>query len=313
MVLPISYYLGVQMNTSPSSVRDRLAVTEASYETVCGIYYIQNTVNTLCYVGSSIDIKNRVRAHFGELLKGTHHSSKLQNAFNKYGVDSFAWGVCEEVTQDNQLLMDREQAWIDVMGHYNICKIAGSPRGVALEISNEERKRRSDQGKKLAASVTPEQRAYALGKALEAKRGVPLTDAHKAKLSAATKGRKLEGGHREKVINAMKSRIHTPESRAKLSASLKAAAASRTEEEKARWIKNLSASCMGRPSAMKGVKMSEESRKKMSDFQKGKVISEAHKEKLRQAMLAKSPEWYAARAEKIKEGRAGNKAARAAG
>lgn len=191
-------------------------------------------------------------------------------------------------------------------------KLSAARKGKKMNLSDEERQRRAENGRKVAAAITPEQRAYILKKALEAKRGVPLTDEHKAKLSAATKGRKLKGEHREKVIQAVKSRVHTDESRAKLSASLRLSAANRTEEEREKWIKNLSASCLGRPSPMKGVKMSEESRKKMSDFHKGKVISDAQREKLRQAMLAKSPEWYAARAEKIKEGRARNQAAREA-
>ncbi len=243
---------------------------------------------------------------------GSHHSSKLQNAFNKYGVDSFIWGMCENVPKDNVALMEKEQLWIDSLGHYNVCKIAGSPRGTTQVLSEAERKRRSENGKKVAAAITPEQRAYALKKALEAKRGVPLTPEHRAKLSAATKGRKLEGAHREKIIQAVKSRVHTPESRAKLSESLKKAFANRTEEERTKWINNLSAARKGQPSAKKGIKMSDESKKKMSDFHKGKVISESQKEKLRQAMLAKSPEWYAARAEKIKEGKARNKAIREA-
>lgn len=300
------------MNSSPSKVRDRLSISVEDTGVICGIYYIQNTVNTLCYIGSSVDVKNRIRSHFSELLMGSHHSSKLQNAFNKYGVDSFIWGMCEITPKDNVTLMEKEQLWIDALGHYNICKIAGSPRGTTQVLSEAERKRRSDRAKKLAASITPEQRAYALKRALEAKRGNPLTDEHRAKLSAATKGRKLEGAHLEKVIRAIKSRVHTDESRAKLSESLKKAAANRTAEEKEKWIKNLSSSCLGRPSPMKGVKMSEESRKKMSDFHKGKVISEAQREKLRQAMLSKSPEWYAARAEKVREGKARSKAAREA-
>lgn len=301
------------MNSSPSKVRDRLSMLVEDSSLICGIYYIQNTVNGLCYIGSSVDVKNRIRSHFSNLLAGSHHSSKLQNAFNKYGVDSFIWGLCESVPKDNEALMEKEQIWIDALGHYNICKVAGSPRGTTPTLSDAERKRRSENGKKVAAAITPEQRSYALKKALEAKRGVPLTPEHRAKLSAATKGRKLEDAHREKVIQAVKSRVHTEESRAKLSESLKKAAANRTAEEKEKWIKNLSASCMGRPSPMRGVKMSEESRKKMSDFQKGKTISDEQKEKLRQAMLSKSPEWYAARAEKIKEGKARNKASREAG
>jgi group I intron endonuclease len=279
---------------------------------VVGIYYIQNTSNGLCYIGSSVHIKDRVRTHFSELLKGTHHSSKLQNAFNKYGVDAFVWGVCEEVLPDNSLLMEKEQTWIDELGHYNVCRVAGSPRGTPMVLSEEERKRRSDRAKKMVANLTQAQIANALERALEAKRGVPLTPSHRKKLSEATKGKKLTGVHLEKVIKAVKSRTYTEEEKLRNKKNIKKALSERTPEQIAKWKLRLSDSCKGRPSNMKGVKMSEESRKKMSVFHKGKVISDTQKEKIRQTMKSKGPEWYIERAEKIRASRARNKAAKIA-
>ena len=295
------------MNSSPAAVRDRLSLLSEDVKGISGIYYLQNTENSLCYIGSSVDIRNRVRVHFSDLLRGEHHSQKLQNAFNKYGVDAFVWGVCEEVPPDNMSLMEKEQLWIDELGHYNICKVAGSPRGVTMELSDDERKRRSDRAKKLVASLTKEQREYALARALDAKRGVPLTPEHRKKLREATKGRKLEGAHLDGVIKAVKSRTYTDEEKARNKENIKKALANRTPEQVAEWKKNLSNACKGRPSNMKGVKMSDESRKKMSDAHKGKVLSDSHKEKLRQAMLSKSVDFYAARGDKIREGHARSK------
>ena len=296
------------MTSSPSVVRDRSSILDKDCTPVSGVYYIQNTGNNLCYIGSSIAINDRIRYHFSDLLRDSHHSSKLQNAFNKYGVDAFVWGICEEVQPDHALLVEKEQDWINELGHYNICKVAGSPRGTTLIISEEERKRRSDSAKKMVSMLTPAQVAYALERALDAKRGVPLTRAHKKKLSDATKGRKLSESHLDGVRRAIKSRVYTEEEKIKHKEAIKKTLSERTPEQVAEWKKNLSASCKGRPSNMKGVKMSEESRRKMSDFQKGKVLSDAHKEKLRHAMKSKSPEWYAERAEKIRESAAKSKA-----
>lgn len=77
--------------------------------------------------------------HRDELVKGVHHSPRLQNAWNKYGEESFVFVVEEQCLNDvtPQQLLDREQwyldtlkPWDDEIG-YNISKEAsGGWRGV---------------------------------------------------------------------------------------------------------------------------------------------------------------------------------------
>lgn len=62
-----------------------------------GIYSITNTINGKRYIGMSNNIKIRWRNHKTELKKNKHHSSKLQNAWNKYGKDAFKFEVLHEV------------------------------------------------------------------------------------------------------------------------------------------------------------------------------------------------------------------------
>lgn len=264
------------------------------------VYFIQNSISKKCYIGSSIRVTDRIRCHFGELMRGVHHCEPLQRAVWKYGVEVFHWGVCEFVEDENDLLA-REQHWIDLIGEYNTCKVAGSPRGVKMTLSDEERCARAARCKAMWESLSDEQRCYALSRAVDARRGVPISEEQKQKLSAATKGRPLTPEHREKISALNKSRQYTDEQRRAKSESIKAALAAKTESEKEVWKKNLSASMRGKPSPNKGKTMSQEARQKMSSAGKGKVISVEQKEKLRQAMLAKSPEWYAARAEKVRE------------
>lgn len=57
------------------------------------IYYCINKINGKRYVGQTMNFKNRKSQHLSELRKGTHHSHKLQRAFNKYGEDNFNWQV----------------------------------------------------------------------------------------------------------------------------------------------------------------------------------------------------------------------------
>jgi hypothetical protein len=106
-----------------------------------GIYKIVNTINNSCYVGSSINFKERKGRHFKMLRKGNHHSIILQRAYNKYGVVNFIFSIIEEC--DKSILLSREQYWIDTLKPvYNVCKIAGSPLGTKQSIAVRNKKRK---------------------------------------------------------------------------------------------------------------------------------------------------------------------------
>lgn len=95
------------------------------------IYQIKNLQNGRVYVGSSVNLKKRWREHKNDLKKGTHHSQKLQNAWNKYGEESFEFSILEAVF-DKAKLLEQEQHWIDLLCaanrvNYNISISATSP------------------------------------------------------------------------------------------------------------------------------------------------------------------------------------------
>lgn len=75
------------------------------------IYIIQNTENGKFYVGRTNDPQARKRGHLSELRRGIHGNPKLQNAFNKYGIDSFTFSVVDCCS--SELIRDREQEWFD--------------------------------------------------------------------------------------------------------------------------------------------------------------------------------------------------------
>lgn len=55
----------------------------------CGIYIIFNLVNGKRYIGSSVDLYNRLHEHRHNLAYNKSHNQHLQNAWNKYGSDFF--------------------------------------------------------------------------------------------------------------------------------------------------------------------------------------------------------------------------------
>ena len=50
-----------------------------------GIYKITNPLTKKSYIGSSNNIGIRFTKHKSDLRLGKHHSSKLQNSYNKHG------------------------------------------------------------------------------------------------------------------------------------------------------------------------------------------------------------------------------------
>lgn len=62
------------------------------------IYKIQNKVNNKVYIGSTNNFKSRISTHKRELKNNKHHSKKLQNSYNFYGVRGFVFEVLEDLT-----------------------------------------------------------------------------------------------------------------------------------------------------------------------------------------------------------------------
>jgi group I intron endonuclease len=93
-----------------------------------GIYKIYFNGSKNFYIGSSINIKNRIWRHKRDLKKGLHPNYILTRAFLKYGIDNLKYEILEYVPLN--LLLIREQCYIDAFNPaYNICKTAGNTLG----------------------------------------------------------------------------------------------------------------------------------------------------------------------------------------
>jgi group I intron endonuclease len=69
-----------------------------------------------------------MEVHRSDLNKNKHHSVKLQNHHNKYGLSDLVFSVVERCSKE--VLIEREQHYIDELDPYfNICKVAGSVIG----------------------------------------------------------------------------------------------------------------------------------------------------------------------------------------
>jgi len=181
-----------------------------------GIYTITNKLNGHRYVGSAVNLKKRWSKHKSCLFGSSHHSIYLQRAWNKYGEDAFEFEVLEH--WEPEFLISMEQWWMNMLRpEYNIAPVAGSSLGY---------KHTGAAKVKMAATQTGNTKATGNTNAL----GYKHTKEAKKRISAALKGntharglkgRKQSESHRAKRVASQMGHEVSPETRAKISATLK--------------------------------------------------------------------------------------------
>jgi group I intron endonuclease len=96
-----------------------------------GVYQILCKPTGKIYIGSAVNFPARWSHHRNSLRRGVHRNIHLQNAWDKYGEESFEFSVLEFVERID--LLRAEQAWIDKTRcidrriGFNLYPIAGSP------------------------------------------------------------------------------------------------------------------------------------------------------------------------------------------
>lgn len=116
-------------------------------ESKAGVYEIVCLSNGKRYIGSTTSSRGflfRWTRHIRDLNLETHHSQKLQRAWNKYGSNQFVFRVLEYTTPDQAI--PREQYYLDLYKTYNtgynIRNIAGDRRKALNKTTQELHKER---------------------------------------------------------------------------------------------------------------------------------------------------------------------------
>src|SRR5208337_1135346 len=138
----------------------------------CGIYGIFNSIDNAFYVGSSTNIRRRLKNHLSKLRKNKHRNRDLQTRWNTTNESDWCFTLFELCTPEERFI--REQHFIDArLSHfegYNLSGRAGQP--AAYQWTSEQRERHS----KAQLRRFQEQ---------------PLTAAEKLRLQTLNLGRKL--------------------------------------------------------------------------------------------------------------------------
>lgn len=222
------------------------------------IYRITHKASGTTYVGSTVNVKKRWRTHKSQLRRGNHDNPYLQAAWDKYGAKAFEWAILEDGLADGDLT-EREQYWL---GEYR-------QRGAV----------------------------YNLGECVDnTRRGRPLTEEHKSKISEANRGNipwtkdkhhteetKRKIGEANKGNQHTLGYKHTEESRQKNSEA-------KSGERNPMWGKRhtdearrkMSKALMGNQRCL-GRKFSDETKYKMSESQTGRAVSEETRRKIGKA------------------------------
>lgn len=191
-----------------------------------GIYRIINTLTGDIYVGSAARLLARKKTHFSKLRCQTHENKHLQNAWNKYGAESFDFDVIEYVADTSALLM-REQHHIDLLKpRYNINLTVSSSPNAGGRLTEEHRRkisasRKGQKGRpitkeqllKMRAGRGPESRAKL--SAANKKYYAALSDEARLRRNAHKVGRVVSTETRKKISEKAKGRKQSAEAKEK--------------------------------------------------------------------------------------------------
>jgi len=259
-----------------------------------GIYEIRHVESGKRYIGSSIHVKKRFKAHKSMLRNGSHHSPHLQNAWDLYGKEAFQFSVLEECSKD--VLLEVEQRWLDETevylpeNGYNISQDATAVMTGRTHTEASRQKMRdslaayyeNNPGPNLGKEFSDEWKAN-IGKASKERwqnqdhpmLGKPRSEACIRKIKATKARQKREN---PEYNSHRKGATVSEATRAKMSESQKRRLAEEghpfqgrkhTEESK----RKMSESKKGQPAWNKGIPLTEETKRKLSASLKGREIS----------------------------------------
>lgn len=81
------------------------------YKVDAGIYHI--CVERHHYIGSSVNIRSRLRNHIWAMTNHKHRNRIIQNCYNKYSLDNFYFEILEYCPKEDRI--EREKYYIDLM------------------------------------------------------------------------------------------------------------------------------------------------------------------------------------------------------
>lgn len=258
----------------------KFSTTGENLRGVSGVYCAIHRDSGMCYVGSSVDIGNRIVQHLSSTSRGS------LNAFHR-AIRAFPDGFDFEVLErcEKRELVDRERFYIVLLNSASVdgFNTRSNPTlRYGFKVSEATKHRTS------AALIGIKRSDQTKGKISAAKKGVKFSEEHKARISSANKGRKhSEESKANMSAAAMKGIKLSKEHMAKMAAARKGRKLSEEHKAKLTGKRHSEETKTKMSAARKGRKLSEEHKAKLSAFQTGRKHSDEAKAKMAAAKLGK--------------------------
>lgn len=211
------------------------------------IYVIANKKNGMVYIGKTVDKEGyhtRWKTHIRQLNNGKHRNPHLQNAWSKYGENTFSFQVLEYCTPET--INERETHYIAIY----------KAKGKCYNVTNG--------GEGTPGRIVSEETRLKMSKLLKGRPTRPHTEEARQKIIAGLTNRPVSDETRQKLREAMKKRPPpSEETRRKQSEAKKGRPHIHSEE-----------TCRKLSESLQGHSVSNETRAKMSEGQKRRKARE---------------------------------------
>lgn len=249
---------------------------------IAGIYKFTNKTNNKVYIGQALNLRSRITGHVYYYHKDYKENCYFYNAIKFHKIENFEVEILVEGCFSKQELNEMEITLIRLFKSnnpiygYNLTAGGGGSSGVKLSQEHIEKLRQANLGRKLSNESKEKLR--------QANKGKIVSDETRKKQSESHKGykpsleiiekRKLSNKnfkHSEESKEKMRGKIVSQETREKLSkvnTGYKHSEEAKEKNRQAHLGKNL------------GHEVSNETKQKISESQKGKFVSEETRKKL---------------------------------
>ena len=166
-----------------------------------------------------VHIERRVATHLKKLNNGNHEGPKFLRAWQKYGSEAWEFSLLEECFPIREMLITREQHWLDFYDSYcngyNTLPKAGSCLGVKW---TEERRKKT-----IASRIASggwkhsEETKKLIGDIQRGKHRGAMSEAQKQLLSKVKKEHGMSESERQRISEMAQSRVYTEEIRRNMS------------------------------------------------------------------------------------------------